>query len=86
MEKPNTKVNDDRPIYMGDLLYKTSKTVKSERREPSILKRFRLEALFGATPEKFIENLQGFSLVGARRNTGEGGENDRYNILTMIHL
>ena len=86
-KKPNTKVNDDRPIYIRDLLcYKTSKprlNLKAIEDSSSILKRFGSGGIsFGAISEKSHRELaRGFSLVGARSNTGEGGEkNDRYNI------
>ena len=86
-KKPNTKVNDDRPIHIRDLLcYKTSTprlNLKAIEDSSSILKRFGSGGIsFGAISEKSHRELaRGFSLVGARSNTGEGGEkNDRYNI------
>jgi len=75
------------PIYIRDFL-----TIKSNRNrinidlveEPSsILKRFGSGGVsFGAISEKSHRELaKGFALVGARSNTGEGGEaSDRYNI------
>ena len=86
-KKPNNKVNDDRPIYIRDLLcYKTSTpilNVEAIENSSSILKRFGSGGIsFGAISEKSHRELaKGFSLVGARSNTGEGGEkNDRYSI------
>ena len=86
-KKPYTKINDDRPVYIRDLLcYKTSTptlNLKAIEDSSSILKRFGSGGIsFGAISEKSHRELaKGFSLVGARSNTGEGGEkNDRYSI------
>ena len=86
-KKPYTKINDDRPIYIRDLLrYKTSTPIlnlEAIENSSSILKRFGSGGIsFGAISEKSHRELaKGFSLVGARSNTGEGGEkNDRYSI------
>jgi len=86
-KKPNSKSSDDRPIYIRDLLcYKTSApklNLKAIEDSSAILKRFGSGGIsFGAISEKSHRELaRGFSLVGARSNTGEGGEkNDRYSI------
>ena len=86
-KKPNTKVSDDRPIYIRDLLSykKSTPRLNLEAIEDSslILKRFGSGGIsFGAISEKSHRELaRGFSIVGARSNTGEGGEkNDRYSI------
>ena len=86
----NKKINIDdidRPVYIRDLLkYKSNRDslpLNSVEKNNRIIRRFGSGGVsFGAISEESHRDLaKGFNMVGARSNTGEGGElEDRYSI------